>query len=311
MPHGIAAIKEHLKTVDNVPLLVSLFTDSTPTTTKEMVKIFRENGEVVLTIGSGYRSNNHPIYTASDLATSVTMLPGILNHLPSTEEELLRNFPAFSTNGLCKTDLLLSFRLIGLGSLNLLQAPVIDRIRSLQQVNEENKKRMLDSINQEKSPLPVDLENPSAQYNDESKSGPIELSLLLEAIRKGRVIYLNMMQGLGFLCVANMSLALWPVFSNFVPIGLPPSIPPGIALLFSIVYIPVMALSLLGSDAPDGIMKNTPRKRIKSKRKEEDEYRFCCYLVMRSFFCAFSIFVIGWIVAEDLLKTGTNSFFNE
>ena len=55
LPHGIEAIKHHLKHVDNVPLLVSLFTDSTPDTVKAMVGILRENGEVVMSIGSTYR----------------------------------------------------------------------------------------------------------------------------------------------------------------------------------------------------------------------------------------------------------------
>ena len=39
LPHGITAIKQHLKEVDNVPLLVSLFTDATPTTITEMVRV--------------------------------------------------------------------------------------------------------------------------------------------------------------------------------------------------------------------------------------------------------------------------------
>jgi len=30
LPHGIEAIRTHLETVDNVPLLVSLYTDATP-----------------------------------------------------------------------------------------------------------------------------------------------------------------------------------------------------------------------------------------------------------------------------------------
>ena len=30
LPHGIKAIRNHLETVDNVPLLVSLYTDATP-----------------------------------------------------------------------------------------------------------------------------------------------------------------------------------------------------------------------------------------------------------------------------------------
>jgi hypothetical protein len=50
MPHGIEAIKEHIKTVDNVPLLVSLFTDATPDTTQQMIQIFRDNSEVGLMV---------------------------------------------------------------------------------------------------------------------------------------------------------------------------------------------------------------------------------------------------------------------
>lgn len=55
LPHGIEAIKKHLIQVDNVPLLVSLFTDATPDTIKSMVGILREHGEVVMSIGSAYR----------------------------------------------------------------------------------------------------------------------------------------------------------------------------------------------------------------------------------------------------------------
>jgi hypothetical protein len=38
LPHGIESVKEHLKEVDNVPLLVSLFTDVTKESTAEMVR---------------------------------------------------------------------------------------------------------------------------------------------------------------------------------------------------------------------------------------------------------------------------------
>ena len=37
LPHGIESVKEHLREVDNVPLLVSLFTDVTKESTAEMV----------------------------------------------------------------------------------------------------------------------------------------------------------------------------------------------------------------------------------------------------------------------------------
>ena len=37
LPNGVENVKKHLKEVDNVPLLVSLFTDVTKCTTSEMV----------------------------------------------------------------------------------------------------------------------------------------------------------------------------------------------------------------------------------------------------------------------------------
>lgn len=41
LPHGIDDVRHHLKEVDNVPLLVSLFTDVTKDTTMEMVRYER------------------------------------------------------------------------------------------------------------------------------------------------------------------------------------------------------------------------------------------------------------------------------
>lgn len=55
LPHGIAAIRDHIESVDNVPLLVSLFTDATPATTKDMLKIYQENDECTLAVGMSHR----------------------------------------------------------------------------------------------------------------------------------------------------------------------------------------------------------------------------------------------------------------
>lgn len=38
LPHGVEEVKKHLQEVDNVPLLVSLYTDATKRTTAEMVR---------------------------------------------------------------------------------------------------------------------------------------------------------------------------------------------------------------------------------------------------------------------------------
>jgi hypothetical protein len=41
LPHGVEDVRKHLEEVDNVPLLVSLYTDVTKETTRDMVRVFR------------------------------------------------------------------------------------------------------------------------------------------------------------------------------------------------------------------------------------------------------------------------------
>ena len=54
LPHGVEAIRKHIDEVDNVPLLVSLYTDATPEPTREVFEIFQENAESVLCLGSSH-----------------------------------------------------------------------------------------------------------------------------------------------------------------------------------------------------------------------------------------------------------------
>jgi hypothetical protein len=79
---------------DNVPLLVSLYTDATPPLTREMGQISRDYGTppqpplvpphpIPLTgnrprAGSGYRALNQGVSGASDIATSVLSLAAVL-----------------------------------------------------------------------------------------------------------------------------------------------------------------------------------------------------------------------------------------
>jgi hypothetical protein len=51
-------IRRHLEDTDNVPLLVSLFTESTPVATREMIQIMQENGEMVAVLGSAMSVEN-------------------------------------------------------------------------------------------------------------------------------------------------------------------------------------------------------------------------------------------------------------
>ncbi|XP_035828893.1 transmembrane protein 94 [Aplysia californica] len=74
LPRGIENIRPHLKNVDNVPLLVNLFTDCTPEATCEMVRIMQEYGEVVLAVGSSLNMLNTAVFMQADCSMAIEPL---------------------------------------------------------------------------------------------------------------------------------------------------------------------------------------------------------------------------------------------
>ncbi len=74
LPHGVEAVVRHLKDVDNVPLLVRLYTDVTKQSTTEMIKIFRDNSDTVLSIGLSHNSQNREIFAASSISMGIDLL---------------------------------------------------------------------------------------------------------------------------------------------------------------------------------------------------------------------------------------------
>eukprot|EP00941_MAST-03F_sp_MAST-3F-sp1_P004610 g4610.t1 len=83
LPHGIAAIRKHLNDVDNVPLLVSLFTDSTASRVRQMLEIMSENGEVVGALGSSMFASNAAVLQCANLAIAVDDDPELLEVGPT------------------------------------------------------------------------------------------------------------------------------------------------------------------------------------------------------------------------------------
>ncbi|CAI4233031.1 unnamed protein product [Auanema sp. JU1783] len=81
LPTGVSAVRPHLEDVDNVPLLVGLFTDCTPIVTSEMINIMQEYGETVLLIGSALNTSNIDAFGQSDISISVTPLIDFNCHL--------------------------------------------------------------------------------------------------------------------------------------------------------------------------------------------------------------------------------------
>ncbi|KAK3883546.1 hypothetical protein Pcinc_012149 [Petrolisthes cinctipes] len=74
LPKGIENIKPHLETADNVPLLVSLFTDCSPPATRAMLTIMQEYTEVTMVMGSSASADNMPLFMQADASLSVDPL---------------------------------------------------------------------------------------------------------------------------------------------------------------------------------------------------------------------------------------------
>lgn len=75
LPKGVNNVRSHLQNVDNVPLLVPLFTDCSPDAVKEMMKIMQENGEKVLCLGNSIVLENLSIFDQADVG--ISLLPAL------------------------------------------------------------------------------------------------------------------------------------------------------------------------------------------------------------------------------------------
>ena len=74
LPHGVEDVKRHLQEVDNVPLLVSLYTDVSKKTTAEMVDVFQDYHDTVLSIGLSHLPGNQRVFSKADIAIGVNVL---------------------------------------------------------------------------------------------------------------------------------------------------------------------------------------------------------------------------------------------
>ena len=71
LPVGIDSVRPHIESVDNVPLLVPLFTDCSTDSIREMIEIMQENSEVVLCLGSAWNRENLPVFSQADISLSL------------------------------------------------------------------------------------------------------------------------------------------------------------------------------------------------------------------------------------------------
>lgn len=271
---------------------MNLYTDATPSTTCEMIGVFKHYGEVVLTIGSSLRSNNQSIIHNSDIGVAIAMLPGSSSHIPSTVDSVLSRIPHHSDVSLAQHDLILTFRLVGLGSVPMLQLPSSAIRRHMQ----HRQARLSTSS------------SASNGINISPDTEQLRLASVTESIRKGRLFLLNVLQAFSFLSICTLALAMWPLVSQVIPTTLPPIINPAIILLFLCFYFPLLSLSLIISDTSEGVMKNTPRKSV-LKAKVGDESRFRGYLMIRTLFIVFSLFIQGYVTTASTFRPVNNSWY--
>ncbi|KAL0840966.1 hypothetical protein ABMA28_014754 [Loxostege sticticalis] len=78
LPRGIENIRPHIEQVDNVPLLVSLFTDCTARSVRSMIQIMQDYGEVVCVMGSAANCLNMEIFMQADASVAVEPLYPVL-----------------------------------------------------------------------------------------------------------------------------------------------------------------------------------------------------------------------------------------
>lgn len=74
LPRGIENIRPHLENIDNVPLLVSLFTDCSANATCEMLSIMQSYGEIVVCVGSSASAANADIFLQADCSIAIEPL---------------------------------------------------------------------------------------------------------------------------------------------------------------------------------------------------------------------------------------------
>lgn len=93
LPRGIKNIEPHIQNVDNVPLLVSLFTDCLPEATQEMLRIMQKHGEVCLVLGSSANANsNVQIFLQANTSIACEPLyPQVCKNIPAYTESNIYN----------------------------------------------------------------------------------------------------------------------------------------------------------------------------------------------------------------------------
>ena len=270
LPHGVQEVKTHLDEVDNVPLLVSLFTDVTCETSKAMVsyfiqkafaitfilisilnvqklRIFREYGDTVSVVGLVSSTiQGLDIKKSADLAIGVNLISVEMaeNNCP-----YCRNFASAMT----REDL----QLVRCISSNVCAFQV---------------------------------------------EGPKAMMKLAEIVGAGRESLEAIYSGALFVLTGCVSLALVFVFAPCSVAVCIPFIPPLESMILLVFFLPVLGFSLAFSDVYEDAIKRTPAKNESNDVFLPYEKRHIyIHNAVRSIFPAFGASFLYLIALGDLL----------
>ncbi|CAI5720805.1 unnamed protein product [Peronospora destructor] len=246
LPHGVDDIKRHLEEVDNVPLLVSLYTDSTPETISEMISIFQKNHEVVMGVGSSLKESNAPLFSKADLAVA---LQGGVQAFFDKPIPRGKELSVFSDDDIQFSHILNTLAC----AFHLRSAPDDARNRSLDSADSKD---------------------------DVTKGATAIVAHLLELIRLGRRVLTNSNQMNTFIFVSQLFIATIILASYAVPFPHAPQLSCSSIFWLLWVLVPALSLSMLASVSEKDIMKRTPRKNEECDM-EDDLPRLIVYFLMR------------------------------
>uniref|UniRef100_A0A1Q3FCQ9 Putative conserved plasma membrane protein n=1 Tax=Culex tarsalis TaxID=7177 RepID=A0A1Q3FCQ9_CULTA len=239
LPRGIENIRPHLENVDNVPLLVSLFTDCSAEATKEMLKIMQQYGEIVVCLGSSASNANSEIFLQGDCSLAIEPLyPQVCQDFPAYAESNIYNNKA----KLRRTPRSTLFRSIP------------DRIVTISPIYLS---RMLNSISCSISSC---------------RDDPISIVAVIELSRR-------FLQGLWscvqFWVCCGVSLAVMNTITAIL--SLPPMVVPHHVLYLQCFAVPLLSLSLLRIEPDPAIMKRATGKKQTSIDSRLVVFVLWCY----------------------------------
>jgi hypothetical protein len=235
LPHGIPEIRTHLKEKDNVPLLVSLFTDSTPASIAGMIRIMQENGEQVLVVCSSLRKSTPLLFNVADLGVAIEPPFDGLQRDSNSDRK------GVNVKTVCLSE--------------IADAAGLEKSGHLEEGSTNSRSR------EREKALPLNPQHPNLRFSSAFTSLHASLSLpagaslhlLLKTITESRRILEEARQTLLFLSTSQLLLALLIVVN--VCTAMPQILPIHHLLWLSWVVIPLVALTLLAAP-PNDVVKH-------------------------------------------------------